>query len=72
MSANQTIVRGGGNPGGKAQFRKDKRVRAKGVYTTRVLEPRPSLDRVMAQAEPEITRRVQLALSKGLTWKETK
>ena len=71
-------ARGGGNPFGgrpaasaawRAQAR---RKRARGHYTTRVLEPRPFLDRVMAQEAPELDRRVKLALDKALKWKETK
>jgi hypothetical protein len=65
---------GGGNPGTKMPInrRTGRRVRAKGVYTKRVLEPRPFLDRVMDQEHTEIDRRVRLALSKALTWKQTK
>jgi hypothetical protein len=69
-------ARGGGNPGGRAvkpiNRRTGRRMRAKGVYTKRVLEPRPFLDRVMQQEGPELDRRVRLALSKALTWKQTK
>ena len=66
---------GGGNPGGKqttlsrAQAR---RHRARSVFGTRVLAPRPHLDRVMEQQEPELQRRVRTALTQGMTWKETK
>lgn len=71
-------ARGGGNPfGGRAAAAaawraQARRKRARGRYTTRVLEPRPFLDRVMAQEEPEIERRMRTAFDKGLTWKETK
>jgi len=71
-------ARGGGNPfGGRpaasAAWRANaRRKRARGHYTTRVLEPRPFLDRVMAQEAPELDRRVKLALEKALSWKETK
>lgn len=71
-------ARGGGNPfGGRpasaAAWRaRTKRHRARGRYTTRVLEPRPFLDRVMAQEAPDITRRLRLAFDKALTWKQTK
>lgn len=65
-------ARGGGNPYGGKGAPPGRRRRARGQYTTRVLEPRPFLDRVMAQEEPELTRRVHLALDKALTWKETK
>lgn len=60
---------GGGNPGKHGSGR---RKPARGVYTARVLEPRPSLDRVMAQQAAELDRRVGEALTKGLTWKQTK
>lgn len=67
-------ARGGGNPGrrGVINPRTGKRKRARGVYTTRVLEPRPFLDRVMNQEEPEIERRLRLAMRNALKWKETK
>ena len=69
-------AKGGGNPGARAvkpiNRRTGRRMRAKGVYTSRVLEPRPFLDRVMTQEAPELDRRVRLALAKALTWKETK
>ena len=71
-------AKGGGNPyGGRpaasAEWRtRSKRHRARGRYTIRTLEPRPFLDRVMAQEEANITRRVRLALDQGLTWKQTK
>jgi len=67
---------GGGNPGKRAvkpiNRRTGRRMRAKGVYTRRVLEPRPFLDAVMDQEHAEIDRRIRLALSKALTWKQTK
>lgn len=71
-------ARGGGNPFGgrraasaawRAQAR---RQRARGRYTTRVLEPRPFLDRVMTEEAPEISRRMRDAFDHALTWKETK
>jgi hypothetical protein len=71
-------ARGGGNPfGGRpaasAEWRaRTKRRRARGRYTTRVLEPRPFLDRVMTQEAPTITARLRLAFDKALTWKQTK
>jgi len=69
-------ARGGGNPGARAvkpvNRRTGRRMRAKGVYTSRVLEPRPFLDRVMTQEEPELTRRVRKAIDQSLTWKQTK
>lgn len=71
-------ARGGGNPyGGRsaaaAEWRaRTKRKRARGRYTTRVLEPRPFLDRVMTQEAPEIERRMRDAFDHALTWKETK
>lgn len=67
-------AQGGGNPGGKGSInpRTGRRKRAGGVYTARVLLPRPSLDRVMAQEASELERRVGEAMTKGLTWKQTK
>jgi len=69
-------ARGGGNPGTRAvrpvNRRTGRHMRAKGVYTTRVLEPRPFLDRVMEQQAGELDRRVRKALEQSLTWKETK
>ena len=69
---------GGGNPFGgrpaaaaahRATYR---RKRAKGRYTARVLEPRPFLDKVMDTEAPELDRRIHTALTRALTWKETK
>jgi hypothetical protein len=74
----ETGAHGGGNPfGGRsaasAEWRtRTKRRHARGRYTRRVLEPRPFLDRVMAQEEPAIERRMRVAFEQGLTWKETK
>jgi hypothetical protein len=71
-------ARGGGNPfGGRpaasAKWRAlNRRKRAKGRYTRRVLEPRPFLDRVMEQSAPDLTARLRLAFDKSLTWKQTK
>jgi hypothetical protein len=69
-------AKGGGNPGTRAvkpvNRRTGRHMRAKGVYTRRVLEPRPFLDRVMTQEAPELERRVRTALDHALTWKETK
>lgn len=70
-------AKGGGNPYGRSgggasgEHSARKRKRRKGQYTTRVLEPRPFLDRVMAQEAPEIDRRVKQAMSQALTWKQT-
>jgi hypothetical protein len=50
----------------------DRSARALAHGQIRVLEPRPFLDRVMAQQGPELDRRVRAALEKGLTWKQTK
>jgi hypothetical protein len=72
----ETGARGGGNPGARAvkpvNRRTGRHMRAKGVYTARVLEPRPFLDKVMQQQAPELDRRVRKALDESLTWKETK
>lgn len=68
-------AKGGGNPGGRGagiNARTGRRKRARGVYTRRVLEPRPFLDAVMTAEAPNIERRVREALSKALKWKETK
>lgn len=71
-------AKGGGNPfGGRpaasAEWRaRSKRKRARGRYTIRTLEPRPFLDRVMAEQEADLKRRVRLAIDQGLTWKQTK
>jgi hypothetical protein len=71
-------ARGGGNPfGGRpvasAEWRaRTRRHHARGRYNTRVLEPRPFLDRVMQQEAPDITRRLRAAFEKALTWKQTK
>lgn len=68
-------AKGGGNPGARGaavNARTGARKRARGIYTRRVLEPRPFLDKVMAQEAPNIERRVREALTKALKWKETK
>jgi hypothetical protein len=66
---------GGGNPGGgrAGQRRRAQARRHRARYTTaRVLQPRPHLERVMKQEEPNLERRVRQALSEGLRWRETK
>jgi hypothetical protein len=70
----ETGAKGGGNPGtgGPINRRTGRRKRARGVYTARVLEPRPFLDRVIEQEAPELDRRVRKALEAALTWKQTK
>lgn len=72
----ETGAKGGGNPGARAvrpvNRRTGRHMRAKGVYTRRVLEPRPFLDRVMAEQAKELDRRVRAALAAGMTWKQTK
>lgn len=72
----ETGAKGGGNPGARAvkpvNRRTGRHMRAKGVYTSRVLEPRPFLDRVMNEQASELDRRVRKALEGALTWKETK
>ena len=70
----ETGAHGGGNPGKGAPInrRTGRRMRARGTYTSRVLEPRPFLDRVMMEQAPDLDRRVRKALERGLTWKETK
>ena len=72
----ETGARGGGNPGSRSvkpvNRRTGRRMRARGVYTSRVLEPRPFLDRVMTEQAGELDRRVRKAIEGALTWKETK
>jgi hypothetical protein len=66
-------ARGGGNPGGGARQRVlARRHRARSVFTSRVLLPRPHLDRVMEQEEANLERRVRKAFDDGLTWRQTK
>jgi hypothetical protein len=68
-------AKGGGNPGRRAARlnpRTGRAKRARGTFTKRVLEPRPFLDRVMAQEGPNIERRVRAALTQALKWKQTK
>ena len=48
------------------------RHRARGRYQTRVSRSRPHLDRVMAEQEPILERRVRAALDEGMTWRQTK
>lgn len=58
-------ARGGGKPGrGRAARRR--------ASATRVLAPRPHLDRVMQQEAPALDRRVRTALDRGLKWRQTK
>lgn len=67
-------AKGGGNPGrrGVVNPRTGRRKRARGVYTSRVLEPRPFLDRVMDERAPELEHRMRAAFDQALTWKQTK
>lgn len=68
-------AKGGGNPGTRGGFlnpRTGRRKRAKGIYTKRVMEPRPFLDLVMAREAPNIERRVRAALTQAMKWKQTK
>lgn len=67
-------AKGGGNPGARGagiNSRTGRRKRARGVYTKRVLEPRPFLDKVMDAEAPNIERRVHQALTQALKWKQT-
>jgi hypothetical protein len=67
-------ARGGGNPGGNrrgARRAGTRRHRSRGAYTARMLAPRPHLDRVMQQEEPNLEPRVRMALDQGLKWRET-
>lgn len=64
-------AKGGGNPyGGKR--RPERAKRARGRYQTRVLAPRPFLDKVMTDEAATLNARVEKALRNGLTWKQTK
>jgi hypothetical protein len=63
---------GGGNPGRGSRRAQARRHRARSLYTDRVLAPRPHLDRIMEQEEPNLERRVRQALESGMTWRETK
>jgi hypothetical protein len=70
-------ARGGGNPYGArgrpaAATVRLRKHRARGRYTTRVLLPRPHLDRVMKEQEPALEKRVETALYQGMTWRQTK
>jgi hypothetical protein len=69
-------AQGGGNPGGRRTTPRERaqarRHRARHVFETRVLAPRPHLDRVMKQEEANLQRRVRTAMDQGMTWKETK
>ena len=68
----ETGATGGGNPfGGRGRGAAGRR-RARGKYTSRVLAPRPALDRVMTQEGPQLDKRVRAALAQALTWKQTK
>jgi len=63
----------GGRPQAAAAARAQrKRRRAKGVYTARILAPRPFLDRVMDQEAENLLTRTGKALRDGMTWKQTK
>lgn len=66
-------AQGGGNPGHKAtaKLRAQGR-RARGVYASRVLLPRPHLDRVMAAEAANLERRVGQAMRQGAKWRQTK
>lgn len=69
----------GGVPGGGSK-RRDHRTLSRSVRSSRAkargerreMEPRPFLDRVMAQEAPEIERRLRQAFDQALTWKQTK
>lgn len=68
-------AKGGGNPGPRATARQRaqaRRHRARSVFTARVLEPRPHLDRVMNEEQQNLDRRITTAFQQGLKWRETK
>lgn len=68
-------AQGGGNPGKRANAKQRataRRHRARGVYTTRVLDPRPHLDRVIEQEHANIDRRIKAAFEQGLKWRQTR
>jgi hypothetical protein len=70
-------ARGGGNAtGGRrsttASRAQARRHRARGVFTARVLQPRPHLDRIMQAEAANLDRRVRKALDEGVTWRATR
>lgn len=62
-------AQGGGKTKGRAQARRHRR---RSAPTGRVLQPRPSLDKVMAQEAGELNRRLGAAFAQGLTWRQTR
>jgi hypothetical protein len=67
-------AQGGGSSGrrGTAGHRAQARRHRARASTSRVLEPRPHLDRVMAQEETRLNQRVRKAFEQGLTWRQTR
>lgn len=65
---------GGGNPGtGRRNPRMRSRGRrARGQFTARQLDPRPFLNRVMADSAESLQRRMRRAFESGAKWRETK
>jgi hypothetical protein len=62
----------GGRPGGRAAAAAARRRRTAAPTSGRILEPRPSLDRVMATEERALETRIGKAFEQGLTWRQTK
>lgn len=62
----------GGRPGSRGAARVRRRRAGSSSSSPRVLEPRPSLDRVMAEQERQLEGRVQKAFETGAKWRDTK
>jgi hypothetical protein len=63
-------ARGGGNYGSRGGPRRRGRARDRGGV--RVLDPRPFLRRVMTAEGPSLRERIRTALTRGVTWRETR
>jgi hypothetical protein len=62
----------GGGPGRRSNVSRRGGSVRRFVRSSRVLAPRPHLDRVMQEEAPELDRRIRAALDHGLKWRETK
>jgi hypothetical protein len=69
LEAGATGGRPGSRPTGRSAVARW-RARRRG-QSSRVLEPRPHLDRVMAEEKPNLDRRVEQSLYQGLRWRDT-
>jgi hypothetical protein len=65
-------AKGGGNFRGSARRAQARRNRRTAASSARILEPRPHLDRVMAQQEAQLESRVKKAFDQGLKWAQTR